>query len=127
MPRFFFLPLCVWNEIAIPNVVSLLRLQHHARIGRQVYRKHGEKGFYLIISGNPLNRSIDTARMKINEKNWWLLKPVDGAVGKGWPLLGTVLLWSVFVVCVCLATLNQYEFITHGRTPRDHRVAVVRQ
>ena len=34
---------------------------------------------------HPFIRSIDTARMKINEKNWWLLKPVDGAVGKGWP------------------------------------------
>lgn len=81
-----------------------LRLQHHARIGRQVYRKPpetwGKRVLLEIIPRNPLNRSIDTARMKINEKNWWLLKPVDGAVGKGWPLMGTVLLWSVFVVCV---------------------------
>eukprot|EP00435_Cladocopium_sp_Y103_P013360 s1313_g3.t1 len=27
-------------------------------------------------------------QMKINEKNWWLLKPVDGAVGKGIVLFG---------------------------------------
>ena len=120
----------VWNDIAIPRIDShMLRLQHHARIGRQVYRKSPDTSVYSIHW-----HSKDEDQWKelvaVKASGWGRRK----RLAQGRFILHTfrecnlssrsnvscgLCLW-----CVCLPALNQCEFITHGRKPSDHTMAV---
>ena len=126
LPRFFFYPFASGMRLQSLILTLCFDCSTMQELVGKFTGNMGKKGFTWDYS----RKSVKSIHWHSKDEDQW--KELVAFKASGWccrkrlapsgdgPLV-------VCVCCVCLAKLNQYEFITHGRTPRDHRVAVVRQ